>query len=572
MGKYCFRYSIFLLILTFAAQGQQPPYRTQGGYIRANSILSLQAAATQSGSTLATTGIHNIKVAQFAQILIEQESGSMLIVKDVGWMSYLITNKGNGEDYFDNFVNRYEGPSGAQRWLVELYEQRTPNALYEQATRILSGRTLQFDADETRRYFVRLRPPSDGLTDGLQAAFDCRSVFSSSVGSQWTYLVGAESTTSFTSRMGVPLGNQIALPPVVQQDRLFWMVNNPTLNKVLLYTTPNPLTVSTPFQGNTLQVGSINGMQLGAQGALSGSYWYMLQNNGNLIRVDLSAPVGVVWAPVTLPPNVNIRTDFPLLADDQRLYFIDQAGMLNLLQVSNNALVRVPIAFGAPALSSFSQAGPNVVVTLQGGIIFVLERATLNTRTLVLPQPNSQINSAPAYDYYRGTLAIASGNRIYTLNDRTYSWLWTFDAQQPIIGSPVYVPESDAFFFVTEDRKIWGISAATAELIFPYPQPLYDSGQIRDVMLTYVTPKEKKVPYLYLSAMVDEGDGIVRPRFAMVTAWNPLNRVYDNSVPPDSTPRAPMIASVPSLQGLMLLWFPRIISTDRGWVYGFQIR
>jgi hypothetical protein len=577
MGKYFYRYSIFflvILVITFVSQGQQqqPPYRTQGGYIRAHSVLSLQATATQSGRALATTPIHNIKVAQFAQVLIEQESGNLLIVKDTGWMSYLLTNKGNGEDFFDNFMDRYEGPSGAVRWLVDLYEQRSPNALYEQATRIPSGRTLQFDADDTRRYFVKLRPPGDGLTDGLQLSMNCRSVFASSVGSQWSYLVGAEGMISFTSRMGVPLGNYIPVPPTVHQDRLYWMVNNPTLNRTLLYMTPNPLTVSTPFQGNTLQVGFINGMQLGSQGARSGMYWYMLQNNGNLIRIDLSAPTGVVWTPITLPPEVRIRTEFPLLADDRYLFFLDQSGMLNLLQVANNAIVRVPISFGGISITSFSLAGPNIIVTLQNGTVFILNRTSLNIRTLTIPQPNSQINYAPAYDHFRGNLTIVSGSRLYILNDRTFSWLWMYDAQQPIVGAPIYVPESDAFFFVTDDRRIWSINASTAQLIYPYPQALFDSGQIVNAMLTYVTPKEKKVPYVYLTAMVNEGGGVTRPRLAMVTAWNPLNRVYDSSIPSDSIPRDPMLTSIPSVQGLLLVWFPNILSTDRGWVYGFQLR
>lgn len=572
MGKYHFWCSICFSVLIIVSQGQQqPPYRTQGGHIRADSILSLQAIATQGGKPLATTNIHNIKVGQFAQILIEQEGGNMLIAKDTGWMSFLLTNKGNGEDSFDHFVTRYEGPSGVVRWSIDLYEQRSPNVFYEQATRMLNSRTLQFDADETRRYFVRFRPPSDGLTDGLQASFDCRSVFANAVGSQWSYLVGAEISTSFTSRMGVPLGNHIAIPPIVLQDRLFWMVNNPTLNKVLMYTTPNPLTISTPFQGNTLQLGSINGMQLGRQGARVGNFWYMLQSNGNLIRVDLTAATGVNWSPVVLPPEISIRTDFPMLGDDQNLYFLDNSGTLNMLQVSNHTLVRTPL-LGAMLATSFSLSGAHVVITLQTGLVFLFNRSTLSLRTISLPVPNSRIDYAPAYDHLRGNLAIVSGNKLQVLNDRTYSWFWSLDVEQPIIGSPVYVPESDAFFFVTSDRKIWAVNASTAEVLFPYPQLLFESGSIESAMLTSVTPKEKKVPYVYLSAMVNEGDGVIRPRLAMVTAWNPLNRVYDNSIPPDSVPHAPILTSVPSVQGLLMLWFPWILSTDRGWVYGFQIR
>lgn len=573
MGKYRFWCSTFVSILIIVSQGQQqqPPYRTQGGYIRADSILSLQATATQSGKTLATTDIHNVKVGQFAQILIEQESGNMLIVKDTGWMSFLLTNKGNGEDSFDNFVTRYEGPSGAARWLIELYEQRIPNAFYEQATRMLNSRTLQFDADETRRYFVRLRPPSDRQTDGLEAAFDCRSVFANTVRSEWTYLVGAESSTSFTSRMGVPLGNQIAIPPIVIQDRLFWMVNNPSLNKVLMYTTPNPLTVSTPFQGNTAQIGAMNGMLLDRQGAQAGNFWYMLRNNGSLIRIDLNTTTSVNWSPVTLPPEITIRNDLPFLGDNQHLYFLDNNGILNMLRVADHTLVRTPL-LGAMFTTSFSLSGNHIVITLQSGIVFLFNRSNLSLRTISLPLPNSRIDYAPAYDHFRGNIAIVSGSKLQVLNDRTYNWFWSFDAEQPIIGSPVYVPDSDAFFFVTADRKIWAVNASTAQVLFPYPQPLFDVGTIESAMLTYVTPKEKKVPYVYLSAMVNEGDGVIRPRLAMVTAWNPLNRLYDNSIPPDSVPHAPILTSVPSVNGLLMLWFPQIVSTDRGWVYGFQVR
>lgn len=573
MGKYRFWCSTFFSILIIVSQGQQqqPPYRTQGGYIRADSILSLQATATQSGKTLATTDIHNVKVGQFAQILIEQESGNMLIVKDTGWMSFLLTNKGNGEDFFDNFVTRYEGPTGVARWSIDLYEQRSPNALYEQATRIPTGRTLQFDADETRRYFVRLRPPSDRQTDGLQAAFDCRSGFANTVRSEWTYLVGAESSTSFTSRMGVPLGNQIAIPPIVLQDRLFWMVNNPSLNKVLMYTTPNPLTVSTPFQGNTAQIGAMNGMLLDRQGAQAGNFWYMLRNNGSLIRIDLNTTTSVNWSPVTLPPEITIRNDLPFLGDNQHLYFLDNNGILNMLRVADHTLMRTPL-LGAMFTTSFSLSGNHIVITLQSGIVFLFNRSNLSLRTISLPLPNSRIDYAPAYDHFRGNIAIVSGSKLQVLNDRTYNWFWSFDAEQPIIGSPVYVPDSDAFFFVTADRKIWAVNASTAQVLFPYPQPLFDVGTIESAMLTYVTPKEKKVPYVYLSAMVNEGDGVIRPRLAMVTAWNPLNRLYDNSIPPDSVPHAPILTSVPSINGLLMLWFPQIISTDRGWVYGFQVR
>lgn len=242
-----------------------------------------------------------------------------------------------------------------------------------------------------------------------------------------------------------------------------------------------------------------------------------------------------------------------------------------MLRVSDHTLVRTPL-LGTMFTTSFSLSGNHVVITLQSGIVFLFNRSNLSLRTISLPLPNSQIDYAPAYDHFRGNIAIVSGSKLQVLNERTYNWFWSFDAEQPIIGSPVYVPDSDAFFFVTADRKIWAVNASTAQVLFPYPQPLFDTGTIESAMMAYVTPKEKKVPYVYLSAMVNEGDGVIRPRLAMVTAWNPLNRIYDNSIPPDSVPHAPILTSVPSVNGLLMLWFPQIISTDRGWVYGFQVR
>lgn len=549
--------------------------RTDSGNLWANTTLNLQAIAYGANNApIAVSQNCTATIRQKGEVQVEIESEAAQTIRVAGWYSFLVTNKGNGEDTVSYVMQKIDNYFDS-RWLIDLYEQQGPDQIYDLATRITTTSSLM-NPDETRRFFVRLRAPNDTRTDGLTLAMNAASVFNPQSRRGWNFYAGADMNVSFSSRVTLWTDHRLYVPPVFFGSQLFWIAYFPPLNRSIIFGTNQPLRESGTLQNNVRQYGNVGGGVVGRKGVLAEEGWYLNTEvagvSTGMLRVDMpSITEGVYWSHISNLNNL-VRPDTQPATDgtrvfiaglDNRLYGLDW--LFNILQLyltPQNTFAHAPVVGVNRVLASYTN-GQVAAVDLNDHSV-----------QLISPPVTQPPTFQPTVDTLRENVCITFENQMFVYDTASSAMRWQRTLPSNIATQPTYDQGTDCYYFATRDSHIYALQAANGNLINLYPRRIFENTQITEGTVSVVATKERKVPYVYLLCRTQE-NGSPQTRFVMITAANPLNRLYDWTLPNDALfGGGPMLVNLPSTNnGFILPWFYEIGSLgNEGAIYAYRLR
>ncbi len=544
--------------------------RTPDGMLWAGTTLNLRAVATDaSGMPLALSGTVQVRVGQIVRWQWEYESPPYLTVTSEGWFTLLARNKGNGVDALRLKFATSEGVDTSP-WRITLYEQLDENQLFGDANRI-DEQTTPFMPSELRRLFIRLRPPSDRNTDGVFLTLNAQSVLTNQALSSLRFVAGAETRVWQHTDASTWSNYPLVVAPQLLSGRLFWIASDGTT--VRLFSTPQPLSTDSTFQNNIRFEANLRGIVPAGGSAVIGNRWYLINPSGFIAWFDWTqatngANVNVQW--LYFPRDMVANPNLPLVSDGFRLYYAlpnHHLGVYNPMDESLNTLLF---------------ANPSPIVRLHElspyRMIFI-GREDGRFDLVGLGQvmvTGAQLNGSgrivgAALDERRGNLIVARGNRIGCYNLFNGRWNWITDTYAPIVSIPATDMKTDAVYVLTRDGWLYAFDLTIGSPCLFYPQPLITEAPVVNASLRVVLRPYRKVPYLYVAAQLDAA-GTLQTRVFHITATNPFNRFYCNSIPDGAVLGEGLLLTGSNPTDLLLVWCWRGGEGNRGRFYGFRLR
>jgi len=544
--------------------------RTPDGILWAGTTLNLRAVATDaSGMPLALSGTVQVRVGQIVRWQWEYESPPYLTVTSEGWFTLLARNKGNGVDALRLKFATSEAVDTSP-WQITLYEQLDENQLFEDANRI-DEQTTPFMPSEVRRLFIRLRPPSDRNTDGVFLMLNAQSVLTKQALSPLRFVAGAETRVRQHTDASTWANYPLVVPPQLLNGRLFWIASDGTT--VRLFSTPQPLSTDSTFQNNIRYEANLRQIVPAGGSAVIGNRWYLTNPSGFIAWFDWTqatngANVNVQW--LFLPRGMEANPNLPLVSDGLRLYYA---------LPNHHLVVYNPMD---ESLNTLLFANPRPIVRLQElspyRMIFIgredgrFDLVWLGQVMVTGAQLNgSGLIVGAALDERRGNLIVARGNRIGCYNLFNGRWNWVTDTYAPIVSVPATDMRTDAVYVLTRDGWLYAFDLTTGSPCLFYPQPLITEVPVVSASLRVVSRTDRKVPYLYVAAQLDAA-GTLQTRVFHITATNPFNRFYCNSIPDGAVLGEGLLLTGSNPTDLLLVWCWRGGEGNRGRFYGFRLR
>jgi len=543
--------------------------RTPDGMLWAGTTLSLRAVATSStGLPLALSDAAQVRVGQVVRWQWDYESPPYLTVPaGEGWFTLLARNKGNGVDALRLKTATSEG-AGTSPWQIDLFEQLDANRFFSDAS-MIAEETTPFMPSESRRLFIRMRPPTDRNTDGVFLTLKMLSTSNTQPLPPAEFVAGAETRVSAHTSASTWANYPLASPPQLLNGRLFWIAANGT--DARLFSTPQPLNAETTFQNNVQTEAKLIGLLPSGQGVVMGNRWYLISAQGYIAHFDWTqATGGTSVYPRWLPTDGLVaQSNLPLVSDGTMLYFALTNQYIGTYVPASNTVQQLRIVNPTPIVQM--QMLPNRVLFVgreEGRFDLVWWGILLESNAM----PNSTGSMVgAALDERRGTLFIVRGARIGCYRPLQLQWLWFANAHAPIVSQPAYDLTTDSVYMLTQDGWLYSLDAATGALRFFYPQPLIGEAPVVRAVLKTLERADRKVPYVYIAAQLDLG-GVLATRVLQVTATNPFNRFFSTSVVDGAVLGDNLLFTGTALSDLMLVWCRSGGTDNRGRFYGFRLR
>ncbi|MFN3690827.1 MAG: hypothetical protein ACK4UU_07895, partial [Fimbriimonadales bacterium] len=153
-----------LLVGMFCAGAAQPT-RTPDGTLWAGTTFSLRAVASIGNQPVQLSNEASVSVCAVVRWRVVYETPPAQTVSgSEGWFTLLLTNQSNTVDALALRLKSNES-ADASPWGFTLFEQREDGAGFQNGT-LLTESTSLLMPGETRRLFLRARPPGDRNTDG----------------------------------------------------------------------------------------------------------------------------------------------------------------------------------------------------------------------------------------------------------------------------------------------------------------------------------------------------------------------------------------------------------------------
>lgn len=485
----------------------------------AGSTFSVRAVATaQNGHPLSLSNPATVTVGEVIRWRVMLESEPTLTVPDSeGWFTLLIQNRGNAVDALNVRLKTQES-SDASPWAINLFEQRADGSGFSNGA-LLSDSTSPLMPGESRRLYLRVRPPSNRNTDGAWINWSGFSQRESSVNFSNKVVCGVEASHRVHTSTSTAHSHRVIGQPRLINGRLHWLTWDGLLLR--LYFTPNPLSVDTTFSNNTQFVARIPMPEPTHHTVLIGDRWYLLTRDGQIWFFLLSQTQNATTVPaypLNLPNGVVPAAHLPLVNCAGNLCFVDTQNRIWSYSVSTELFTPL-MAFSMQPITHFEVLNdPILAVGRADGQIDIYADTTPVMQNLRVPGAGSQ--PVRSVGLHRDILTLVVGNTLAIYHTSTAKWLWARTLDSLIIAPPVLDTRGrPGCYALTEDGWLYGFSLTSGELISLYPRRLFETP-IHRAALSCLTRADREVPYLYLQAEL--ADGSVRTLF--ITATNPLNR------------------------------------------------
>ncbi len=549
--------------LSGGAQG----LRTPNGELWAGTTLNLRAHATTStGATIALSNEATIRVGQVVRWRMEYESSPYLTTSGEGWFTLKLTNRGNGIDQLSLSRTVWEGPETSP-WRIDLYEQRTSEGTFANGS-LLESLTAPFAPAEMRRLFVRLRPPSDRNTDGLWLSLVGRSVQNPNVQIHRDFIAGVEAqvgtATSATSWTNYPLPTA----PQLVDGRLWWIAGSGTDRRAFF--TPQPLRVSGTFSNNTRVGAKLTNFTPAGPGTVLGTRWYLTTTNGRIGFFEMSwleQTGNLVPSWVPLPAGTLANPNIPLVTDGILLYFVDTQNRLGAYNPANNMTFFYPVMGTQTITYLYALPERIIVVCMSNGSFSLVREGVLTGQITSVPGAGSAPFVGFDLEPFNSLLFVGAGSRVGCLNLHTGRWLWVQNLNAPLASAPVYDSTTHTCYVLTTDGQLHSFEEYTGTPSPFYPQLVVD-GLVTKAKLAVARQEKRKIGYVYLAAQTSDGTTHVR----MVTAFNPLNRFTNTSIPAGATLGDFWLQTGEEPNDFMIAWCSNGAGGVRGGFYAYRLR
>lgn len=499
--------------------GAAQSLRTPSGMLWAGSTFSLRAVATtQDGRPLHVSNQATVTVGEVIRwrVAIEGES-AITVPSSEGWFTLLIQNRSNAVDALNLRLKTNES-ADASPWSIALLEQREDGSGFNNGL-LLTDSTSLLMPGESRRLYLRVRPPGDRNTDGAWINWTGSSQRAPTLSWSRDFACGVEASRWTHTGASTPPSNRIVGVPLLVQGRLYWLTWDGTLLR--LYRTPNPLSVNTTFSNNASFEARINMPEPTHQTVLIGDRWYLLTRAGQIVFFLLSQAQGgttLAAQPLNLPSGVVPDSNLPLVNCAGNLCFVDRQ---NRIWAFNRAtgLFTLLAAFSSQPITYLTVLnGDLLAVGRADGQVDIYNGATPVAFGLRVPGAGNQ--PVQFVGMHHELLMVAVGNTLAVYNTSTVKWLWARTLDSAIVAPPVLDTRTKgACYALTEGGWLYGFGLMRGETLPLYPRRLFETWVAR-AALSCVTRADREVPYLYLQAEL--ADSTVRTLF--ITANHPLNR------------------------------------------------
>jgi hypothetical protein len=549
--------------------GAAQPLRTPSGMLWAGSTFSLRAVATtHDGRPLHVSNQATVTVGEVIhwRVAVEGES-AQTVTSSEGWFTLLIQNRSNTVDALNLRLKTNES-ADASPWSIALLEQREDGSGFSNGL-LLTDSTSSLMPGESRRLYLRVRPPSDRNTDGAWVDWMGRSQRAPNLSSTRDFACGVEASRWTHTSASTSTNHRIIGQPLLIQGRLHWLTWDGYLLR--LYRTPNPLSVHTTFSSNISFEARISMPEPTHQTVLIGDRWYLLTRTGQIVFFLLSQAQGATTLaaqPLNLPSGVTPDPNLPLINCAGNLCFVDRqnriwsfspaTGLFTSLTTFSNQPITCLTVLNGDFLAAGRADGR---VDIYNGVVPVL---------VGLRAPGAGSQPVNFVQIHEGWLTLAVGDTLAVYDTRTGKWLWARTLDSAIVASPVLDTRTKgACYALTEGGWLYGFALPRGELLPLYPRRLFETWVAR-AALSCLTRADREVPYLYLQAEL--ADNTVRTLF--ITANHPLNRFVNSTSLANAPIGSQWLFTGNTDQDLAIQWVSWGAGSEanRGAFYAFRLR
>ncbi|BCW96491.1 MAG: hypothetical protein KatS3mg018_1973 [Fimbriimonadales bacterium] len=543
--------------------------RTPDGMLWAGSTFSLRAiATTHDGRLSSVSNQATVRVGEVIRWRLFAEGESAQTVQgSEGWFTLLLQNRGNTIDALNLRIKVNES-ADASPWIITQFEQRADGSAFSNGS-LLSDATSPFMPGESRRLYLRVRPPGDRNTDGAWIDWLGVSQRNASTTLSRDFAVGMETAIAHHTAASPPPNYRIVGNPVLVAGRLYWLTWDGMLLR--LYRTPNPLSVNTTFSNNTSFEARISMPEPTSQTVLIGDRWYLRTQSGQIGFFLLSQAQGGTTLSaqfINLPGGVVPAPHLPLVNCAGNLCFVDTQNRVWQFN-SATGVFTLLVSFSSRPITAFSALDTNLLaVGRDDGRIDIYYEAAPVVQNFRAPTAGNQ--PVRFLRLHQGLLLLAVGNTLAIYHIDTAKWLWAHTLDSAIIAPPVLdMRHKGACYALTESGWLYGFALPRGEILPLYPRRMFDSWVAR-AALSCRARADREIPYLYLQAEL--ADGTVRTM--LITAHNPLNR-FIHSTNLISTPiGGQWLFTGNTDQDLAIQWVSWGTGSEanRGMFYAFRLR
>jgi hypothetical protein len=535
----------------------------------AGSTFSLRAVATtREGRPLSVSNAATVTVGEVIRwrVVVEGEP-ALTVPGSEGWFTLLIQNRSNTVDALNLRIKTQESVD-ASPWSIALFEQQEDGSGFSNGL-LLAESTSPLMPGESRRLYLRVRPPSDRNTDGAWINWTGFSQRAPTLSFSRDFACGVEASRGTHTSTTTPSSHRIVGTPVLIQGRLHWLTWDGYLLR--LYRTPNPLSVSTTFSNNTSLEARVHMPEPTHQTVLIGDRWYLLTCTGQIVFFLLSQAQGATTLSaqfINLPSGVTPDPNLPLVNCVGNLCFADRQNRIWVYDSATGRFTTLP-AFSSQLITCLTALDSTLMaVGRADGQVDIYNGETPVVFGFRVPGAGSQ--PVRFVGLHHDLLILAVGSTLAIYDTQTAKWLWVRTLDSAIVAPPVLDTRSKgACYALTEGGWLYGFALARGELLPLYPRRLFETWVTR-AALACLTRADREVPYLYLQAEL--ADNTVRTLF--ITANHPLNRFVNSTSLANAPIGSQWLFTGNTDQDLAIQWVSRGAGSDanRGAFYAFRLR
>ncbi|MCX7993449.1 MAG: hypothetical protein N2651_07240 [Fimbriimonadales bacterium] len=556
------------LLAGIVGAGVAQPVRTPDGMLWAGTTFSIRAVATVNNQSVSLSNQADVSVGAVIQwrVLLETPP-AQTVPGSEGWFTLLLTNRSNAVDALQLRLKSAES-ADVSPWNFALLEQREDGSGFNNGN-LLTGATSPLMPGETRRLFLRARPPGNRNTDGAFLNWLGISQRQASLTYQRDLAVGVEVNRWTHTATSTPPNHRIVGEPYLIQGRLYWLSWDGQVLR--LYRTPNPLSTSVTFSNNVSTEARISMPAPASKAILIGNRWYLLTQSGRVVFFNLAQAQGgasIAAQSLNLPDGVSPEPNLPFIQVGDHLCFVDRQSRIWLVHTGTHLFTEV-VAFSNQPVTALSGLYESVFavgrsdgrIDIYMGSIPILQGLRMPDATR---QPVAFIGFSDPF------LLVIAGNTLGVYRPDNAKWLWYYALDSPAASNPVYDARQGACYVLTQSGQLYGLDLGRGTLLPLYPQPLFNGTTVSRAVLGCLARADRDVSYLYLQAQLTDGS----VQTMLITGINPLNRFVNTQIPVNASIGSCWLFTGEQSRDLALCWAPSGAGSNGvcGAIYGFQLQ